>query len=207
MFLLGRLLRGCRGVDLPDELSEDVIDTELELCRHLEEDAVVEALGKLLTLGGGDDTRVVEIALVADKNHGDVLRVLHTEDLLAHVAEIVEATKGHNRVHKHKALTVLHVEITHGGELLGTRSIENLEHALLAVDLALLSVGIFDGGIVLLDKDTLHEENGDGRFADTTTTKDNKLIFFKRHYLKNICICLFKKKMEGKVNVCAFFKK
>ena len=183
MLLLGGLFGGSRGVDLPDELGEDVVDAELELGGHLEEDAVVEALGELLTLGGGDDTGVVEIALVADKDHGDVLRVLDAEDLLAHVAEVVEATERHDRVHEDEALPVLHVEISHGGELLGTGGIEDLEHALLAVDLALLSVRVLDCGIVLLDEDTLHEENSDGGLADTTATENDKLVLLKRHFL------------------------
>ena len=35
--------------------------------------------------------------------------------------------------------------------------VEDLEHALLAVDLDLLPVGVLDGGVVLLHKDALHE--------------------------------------------------
>jgi hypothetical protein len=37
------------------------------------------------------------------------------------------------------------------GELLSSCSIEDLEHALLSIDFHLLTVGIFDGGIVLVN--------------------------------------------------------
>jgi hypothetical protein len=35
------------------------------------------------------------------------------------------------------------------GELLGSGGIEDLEHALLSIDFNLLTVGVFDGGVVL----------------------------------------------------------
>jgi len=179
-----RLASGLSGallVDNTDEVVEDLVDVDLELGRGLDEEAVVEALGKLLTLLGGDNTHVVEIALVADKNHGDVVSVLDAEDLLAHVDQVVEGAEGDNRVHQHETLAVLHVQITHGRELLSTGSIEDLQHALLSVDLHLLAVAVLNSGIVLLDEDTLHELHRQRRLADTTRPKNNNLILLKRH--------------------------
>ena len=197
--LLLRGVLGLRGIDLSDEFRENVINTQLQFRRNFEENAI-ELLSKSLPLLCGDDTGVVEVALVAHKDDGHVLRVLHAEDLLAHVAEVVEAAQGHDGVHQDEALPVLHVEVSHGGELLCARSVEDLEHALLAVDLALLPVRVLDRGVVLLDKDALHEENGDGRLADTTTAENNKLVFLKRHCVSVIIILLL---CEINVWVCA----
>ena len=155
------LLRRLRSINLPNELSENIIDTQLQFRRNFQENAI-KLFRELLPLLGGDYPRVVEIALIPDEDDGDVLRVLHAEDLLPHVAEVVEAAEGHDGVHQDEALPVLHVEVAHGRELLGPRSVEDLEHALLAVDLALLAVGILDRGVVLFNKDPLDEKNGDG---------------------------------------------
>jgi len=184
--LLARLLvlGGALLVDETDEVMEDLVDVDLELGRGLDEEAVVEALGELLSLLGGDDTHVVEIALVADEDHGDVVRVLDAEDLLTHVDEVVEGAEGDDGVDEDKALAVLHVQVTHGRELLRTGSIENLQHALLAVNFDLLAVAVLDGGVVLLDKDALHELHSKGGLADTTRAQNDNLVFLKRHFRK-----------------------
>jgi len=207
--LLARLLvlGGALLVDETDEVMEDLVDVDLELGRSLDEEAVVEALGELLTLLGGDDTHVVKIALVADKHHGDVVSVLDAEDLLTHVDQVVECAQGDDRVHEHKALSVLHVQVTHGSELLGTGSIEDLKHALLSVDFDLLAVAVLDGWVVLLDKDTLHELHSKGGLADTTRAQNNNLVFLERHFWslqktkknkKKMCVWLCTKKKEWK---------
>ncbi len=43
--------------------------------------------------------------------------------------------------------------------------VENLHHALLAVDLDLLAVAVLDSRIVLLNEYALHKLNGQGRFT------------------------------------------
>jgi len=97
----------------------------------------------------------------------------------------LEGRGGGDRVDEDKALAVLHVQVTHGGELFlrkrrrkkkktrfkhedgnqngyeySAGSIENLEHALLTVDLNLFSVRVLDGGVVLFDEDGLDKLDG-----------------------------------------------
>jgi len=189
--LLRLVLSGGLLVDETDEIVEDLIDVDLQLGGGLDKEAVVEALCHLLTLLSGNDTGVIQIALVADKNHGDIVGILHTEDLLTHVGKVVESTKSDDGVHEDEALTVLHVQITHGRELLGTGGIEDLEHALLAVDIDLLPVRILDCGIVLLDEDALNELDGKSRLTHTTRAENNNLILLKRH-----CTCDSKKNCD-----------
>jgi len=182
--LLGLVLGGGLLVDETDKIVEDLIDVDLQLGRGLDEEAVVEALSHLLTLLSGNDTGVIQIALVAHENHGDIIGILHTENLLAHVRKVVESTKSDDGVHENEALTVLHVKITHGSELLGTGSIKDLQHALLAIDIDLLPVRILDCGIVLLDEDALNELDSKCRLTHTTRAENNNLILLKRH-----CTC------------------
>jgi len=179
--LLGLVLGGRLLINKTDEVVEDLIDIDLQLGRSLNEEAVVEASSHLLTLLSSNDTGIIQIALVAHKDHGDIIGILHAEDLLAHVGKIVESTKSDDGIHKNEALAVLHVKITHGGELLSTGSIEDLQHALLAVDIHLLPIRILDCGIVLLDEDTLNELDSKCRLAHTTRTKHDNFVLLKRH--------------------------
>ncbi len=47
------------------------------------------------------------------------------------------------------------VQVAHGGELLGSGSIEDLKHVLVVVDLDELAVGVLNGRVILLNEDTL----------------------------------------------------
>lgn len=44
--------------------------------------------------------------------------VLHSKDLIAQIDEVVERRLSRDGVDEHEALAVLHVEVTHRGELL-----------------------------------------------------------------------------------------
>lgn len=71
--LLGLLLVvGVGLADLPDEVVEDLVDVDLGLGRGLEEGAAAKLAGKTLTLLGGDDALVLQVALVSDEDHGDL---------------------------------------------------------------------------------------------------------------------------------------
>ena len=81
-------------VDLSDEIVEDFAHVGLRLGGRLEEGAVAELGGQLLALVGGDHPLVLQIALVADQHHGHRVHVLHTQDLLAQVRQVVESVVG-----------------------------------------------------------------------------------------------------------------
>ena len=97
--------------------------------------------------------------------------------MFSQVLQVVEGGLGGDAVHQDEALTVLHVQVPHGGELLGAGSVEDLEHALLAVDLDLLPVGVLDGGVVLLHEDALHKLHCQGGLPHTTRTQHHDLVF------------------------------
>ena len=156
---LGGLL-GHLAVDLPHKVEEHLVDVDLLAGRGLQEGDTSPAAGEVSSLLLADHAVVLQVALVATEDHGDLVGVLHTENLLAEVGEVVEGGLGGNGVDENEALAVLHVQITHGSELLGTSGIENLEHALLTVDLNLFSVRVLDGGVVLFDEDGLDKLDG-----------------------------------------------
>ena len=63
--------------------------------------------------------------------------------------------------------------------------VEDLEHALLAVDLDLLPVGVLDGGVVLLHEDALDKLDGEGGLAHAPAPEHHDLVFphlFKKHF-------------------------
>ena len=58
----------------------------------------------------------------------------------------------------------LDIEATHRAS-----GVQDFQHALLPVDLDLLTVGVLDGGIVLLDENSLERRNQNHIFARSTT--------------------------------------
>ena len=54
--------------------------------------------------------------------------------------------------------------------------VEYLEHALLAVHLDLLPVGVLDGGVVLLHEDPLHELHRQGGLAHPARPQHHDLV-------------------------------
>ena len=94
-----------------------VVDPNFGLGGGLHEGAVVELPGHVEALVLADHPLVLQVALVAHQHHGHVLRVLHSQDLLAQVLQVVEGGLGGDAVHQDEALTVLHVQVPHGGEL------------------------------------------------------------------------------------------
>ena len=105
-----------------------IIDPNLGLCRGLHEGTVVELPGHVEALVLADHPLVLQVALVAHQHHRHVLSVLHTKDLLPQVLQVVEGGLGSDAVHQDKALPVLHVQVSHGCELL-------LKHKIIRVEL------------------------------------------------------------------------
>ena len=129
-------------------LVKDFVDVGLCFGRRLEERTSAKLASQVFALFSADDTLVVQIALVANQDHRHIVAVLDAQDLFAQVGKVVEGRLRNNRVDEHKALAVLHVQIAHGRELLRAGRIENLEHALLVVDLDLLAVRVLDGRVL-----------------------------------------------------------
>ncbi|GMR54906.1 hypothetical protein PMAYCL1PPCAC_25101, partial [Pristionchus mayeri] len=98
-----------------------------------------------------------EIALVAHDNHRDFRIVLQSQDLVSQLLKIVEGRLCGDRVYQHVHLSIPDVEVSHGGELLRSCSIEDLQHALSLVHHHLIPVAVLDGGVVLLGEFSLHE--------------------------------------------------
>lgn len=93
----------------------------------------------------GDLSVVVEIALVADDDDGEVIPVLDAQDLLLEGQDLLKALPGGDRVDEQKALAGPHVLFPHGRVLFLTGGIEDVEQGDFVVDDALFSVGICAG--------------------------------------------------------------
>ena len=57
------------------------------------------------------------------------------------------------------------------------RSVQDLEHALLAVHLHLFPVAVLNGGVVLLHEDTLDKLDSQGGLAHAAATQHHNLVF------------------------------
>lgn len=88
----------------------------------------------------GDLSFSLQIALVAHDDHGKVVLVFHTQDLLLERCDFVEALTGCDRVNEQETFTCPHVLLSHGRVLFLTGGIENIEQGDLIVDDTLLAV-------------------------------------------------------------------
>lgn len=56
-------------------------------------------------------------------------------------------------------------------------SIEDFQHALLAVHFDLFPIAVFDGWIVLFNEDALYKLNCECALANTTATENDQFVF------------------------------
>ena len=61
----------------------------------------------------GNLALVLEIALVGDKDDGEEILVLDSEDLLVKCRDFLKRVAGCDRVHQQETLTCAHVLLTH----------------------------------------------------------------------------------------------
>lgn len=92
------------------------IDIDLGLRTSLHENTIPIS-GQSLALLPAHNTLIIKVTFVAHKDQWHLLRVLHTKNLLVEISQVVECRLRGDGIAKDKALTILHVEITHCGEL------------------------------------------------------------------------------------------
>lgn len=92
-----------------------------------------------------DFSLALQIALVADNNHGEVVLVLDAENLLLESGDLLETLARSDVVNKQETLSRPHVLFAHGAVLLLTGGVENIEKSDLVVNVALLAVRVWVG--------------------------------------------------------------
>lgn len=85
----------------------------------------------------------LEITLVADNNHGEIVLVLDSEDLLLECGDFLEALAGSDGVDEQEALACAHILLSHGAVLFLASGIEDIEEGDFIVNDALLAVGVY----------------------------------------------------------------
>jgi len=123
-----------------------------------------------------DFSLALQIALVADNNHGEVVLVLDAENLLLESGDLLETLARSDVVNKQETLSRPHVLFAHGAVLLLTGGVENIEKSDLVVNVALLAVRVFDRRVIFVDEMALDQLDRQARFTDTTTTDNDELV-------------------------------
>lgn len=88
----------------------------------------------------------LQVALVTDDDHGEVVLVLDPQNLLLEGGDLFEALPGGNGVDEQEAFAGPHVLLAHGAVLLLTGRVEDIEEGDLVVDVALLPVRVCNSG-------------------------------------------------------------
>jgi hypothetical protein len=96
----------------------------------------------VLTLTG-DLALALQIALVSDDDHGEVVLILHAQDLLLEGGDFLEALSGCDGVDQQEALARAHVLLSHRRVFLLAGCVENIEKGDLIVNDTLLAVGVW----------------------------------------------------------------
>jgi hypothetical protein len=141
----------------------------------------------------------VEIALVADDDHGEVVLVLYSQNLLLERHNLLEALPVGYRVDEQEALSCAHVLLAHGRVLLLSRCIEHIEQGDLIVNDTLLAVRIWrrglacwrakhdrsevltlDGRVVLVYEVALDQLDSQTRLSDSTAADYHQLVFSEK---------------------------
>ena len=153
------------------DVEEGLFDVDAVLCRRLDEVAA-QVLGQGLSLLRRHLALGDAVALVSDKHDGRLTkhgrgcahgrarvcgraghgRLLDALDLAVEALYAGEGGARGDAVDEHEALAVAYPLVPQCNVLLLAGRVEHLEHARLAVDLHLLAVRVFDGGVVRLDE-------------------------------------------------------
>jgi len=175
-FALFNRVFGTSAVNLPNQIKEHIIYSDLGFCRRFHESAVVKRSGKVQALILANDSFILQVALVANQHKGHVITILNPEDLFSEILKIVEGGLCGNTVDEDEPLTVLHVQVAHRGKLFRSGSVEDLQHALLPVHLDLLAVGVLDRRVVLLHEDALDKLDSERRLAHPAAAQHHDLV-------------------------------
>lgn len=81
-------------------------------------------------------------------------------------------------VDQDEALSVLDVQVSHGGELLRPRRVQDLQHGGRRVHLDLLPVEVLDGRVIFLDKSAGDKLNGERGLPDAAAAQHDNFVFF-----------------------------
>jgi hypothetical protein len=92
-----------------------------------------------------DFSLALQIALIADNNHWEVVLVLDAQNLLLEGGDLLETLAGSDVVDKQETLSCPHVLLAHGTVLLLAGGVENIEKSDLVVNVALLAVRVWVG--------------------------------------------------------------
>lgn len=166
-------------VHLPNDLSEQFVYHGFALGRGLHERAA-PLLGQGLTFAGRHLALAFQVHLVPHQDHRNLLVPFHSYDLISHRLYVLEALLVDKAVHQYEPLAVFDVQVPHGGELLGTGGVKDLQHRGRRVHLDLFAVKILYGGVVLLNERPGDKLHGEGGFPDPTAAQDHHFILAHR---------------------------
>jgi hypothetical protein len=139
----------------------------------------------------------IEIALVADDNHGEVVLVFYAQDLLLEGHNLLEALAVGYRVDEQEALAGPHVLLAHGRVLLLAGCVEHIEQRNLVVNDALLAVRVcgllavftalrfarlltLNGRVVFVDKVALDQLDGQAGLAHASAADYDQLVLSEK---------------------------
>lgn len=147
----------------------------------------------------GNLSLALQIALVAYNDHGEVVLVLDSQDLLLEGCDLLKTLAGRDGVNEQEPFACPHVLLSHRRVLFLTGGVEHIEQRDLVVNDTLLSVRVCDKGsidaasrdgvgvrhtfdcwVVFIDEMTLDQLNRKTRFTDTTSADNHQFVLSQK---------------------------
>lgn len=150
------------AAQLAHHIVESLVDVDAVLGRSLDK-ITAQLAGERTALLRRDLALRDSVALVANQHDGCKVEkgivacgrargLLDPPDLVVEHFYLLKGRAGGYAVHEHKTLSVSYPLISQRDVVFLAGGIEHFEHTWLAVDLHLLAVRVFDGGVVRLDE-------------------------------------------------------
>lgn len=110
---------------LTAQVGESLIDVDAPSSRGLIVGLGTPLLSQLESSSSRDYAILLHIALVAHDHHGNVIVIFDADNLLSELRELVERIHIGDREDKQETVSLLHVELTHGRELVCASCVES----------------------------------------------------------------------------------
>ena len=110
--------------DLTTQVVEGLIDVDATASRGLVIRLRAPLLSQLECSALGDNSIFLQVAFVAHHDDGNIIVVFDADDLLSQGGQLVEGVHVGDGENEKKAISLLHVELAHGGELVCAGRVE-----------------------------------------------------------------------------------
>lgn len=154
------------------DFGKDLVDIGSVFGRGLNK-GTAPMLGQRISLVSGHFPLMVQIRFIRYQQNWNTLGSLNSSYKLLHAFYVLERRVISQRIDYDKSLAILYVQVPHRGELLGSSSIQDLEHARRIIHFDFFSIKVLNRRIILFHKTPTNKLQCKSTFTDATRPQNN----------------------------------